>query len=790
ARLHSVRVLKAGPGNPSGVGMISTLICGLEWAVANADVIDVVNMSITGGAGSNEDTDACSGSPLHTAVCATVDAGISVVVAAGNSAVDATLTIPATYDETIAVSALSDLDGVFGAAGTISCNAAYQDDTFASYSNFGPDIDIAAPGSCVRSTRAGGGLTSKSGTSMAAPHVAGAAALYLAANPGASPNDVRAWLLGAGSQPQNSLVGFTRDPDGDREPVLWLGDGGQPTMTPTRTATPTATPTSTPLPATSYRLSGGGRSPNSASYTYVRDGNLATSWKTNRFSSGPPASAFVYTDLGSPKPIGTIRWTFGEYGYADVFRVEVSNNLSTWTQITRRNGKLPGQWIEARLSTPVTARYVRFFFENPRGDLYLGGLAEIQVWAPGESPLLPTATPPPTSTPALGDSGAYVIVNSTQSSNSLDAGLAHDGSESTSWRTSYGIPAPLSAEARFQISSVQPIGLVSWVFNVGGRADAYTIQVSEDGQFWETVLTGTNAPSGVWQQEKLAADVTGRFIRWRFTNPNGDAVVGSLAEVEIYPPLVSVSPPDPSATSSATPSGTPSATAIPTGTPAETAEPTRTPTQPPVDASPVTDDETPTPAPTETPPPDVVSETGTTVAEPGSLSETPTPLPSSSPTEIGTDTSAVAAEESTTESQEPATTALLPVVGVRRTSNTANGWTALDGDPTTVWRTTVVPPGRLAILTLDLGAPVEVDALRILVAEDGFAGAITLEVSDDLATWSAVAAPMAADLPAGAWTAIPFAVPAQTRYVRLVVVNPGDLDILGGAAELEVMSAA
>ncbi|CAA9544581.1 MAG: hypothetical protein AVDCRST_MAG70-400 [uncultured Thermomicrobiales bacterium] len=782
ARLHSVKVLK------SDGGTISTLICGLEWAVANANVIDVVNMSITGEAAAGEDLDACAGSPLHTAVCATVAAGIPIIVSAGNTAVDAKLTIPATYQETIAVSALSDLDGVFGAAATTSCNSAYQDDTFASYSNFGPEVDIAAPGSCIRSTRAGGGLVSKSGSSMAAPHVAGAAALYLAANPGASPADVRAWLLGAGSQPQKSLVGFTGDPDGNQEPVLWLGADNQPTMTPIRIATSTPTATSTSRPTTSYRLSGGGRSPNSASYTYIRDRNLATSWKTNRFASGPPASAFVYTDLGSPKPIGTIRWIFGEYGYADVFRVEVSNDLSTWTRITRRNGKPRGQWIEARLSAPVTARYVRFFFENPNRDLYLGGLAEIQVWAPSEASPLATATPTPTPPPALGDSGAYAIVDSTQSSNSLDASLAYDGSQSTSWRTSYGNSSPLSAEARFQIGSVQRIGTVRWVFNVGGRADAFVIQLSDDGNSWGTVFSGGNAPSGVGQEVEVAGGETAKFVRFVFSNPNGDAVVGSLAEVEIYPPLVSAGLPSPSATSSATPSGSPSATAIPTETPADTPEPTGTPTQPPVDAAPATGDEPPTPAPTETPAPDVDPKTATTVAEPDSPSETPTPSPASTPIEIATIAPAAAAEEPTTESQEPGAD-LIPVVGVRRSSNTANGWTALDSDPATVWRTTVVPPGSLAILALDLGAPVEVSALRLLVAEDGFAGALTVEVSDDLTTWSAVATSTAADLPAGAWATLSFNAPVQTRYVRLVVVNPGDLDILGGAAELEVAAA-
>ena len=160
--------------------------------------------------------------PLHGAICRVVNqAGIPVVVAAGNQSRDAAATVPATYEEVIAVSAFADTDGAPGGRGPSRCGDA--DDTFASFSNYGADIDIAAPGVCIRSTSLGSWYAELSGTSMATPHVTGAVALYLAENPAATPSDVRGWLLGAASRPQNSPQGFSGDPDSIPEAALYLG---------------------------------------------------------------------------------------------------------------------------------------------------------------------------------------------------------------------------------------------------------------------------------------------------------------------------------------------------------------------------------------------------------------------------------------------------------------------------------------------------------------------------------------------------------------------------------------
>ena len=70
-----------------------------------------------------------------------------------------------------------------------------NDDTFAIFSNFGSVVDLAAPGVCTTSTYPGGLYAVGSGTSFSAPRVAGAASLYIANHPGASPADVRAALI-------------------------------------------------------------------------------------------------------------------------------------------------------------------------------------------------------------------------------------------------------------------------------------------------------------------------------------------------------------------------------------------------------------------------------------------------------------------------------------------------------------------------------------------------------------------------------------------------------------------
>ncbi|HEU4398701.1 MAG TPA: S8 family peptidase [Actinomycetota bacterium] len=210
ARLWAVRVLSA-----SGSGSWSNVICGVDWVTRNVGRIEVANMSL-GGSGSEPSGAGCAtGDALHDAICRSVAAGVTYAVAAGNAAVNARGAVPAAYDEVITVSALADFNGRSGGGAAATCRSD-TDDTFANFSNFGSDVDLIAPGVCISSTYFGDGYRTLSGTSMASPHVAGAAALYKSTHPTASPSQVRSALRSAANLNWNNVD----DHDRVKEPLL------------------------------------------------------------------------------------------------------------------------------------------------------------------------------------------------------------------------------------------------------------------------------------------------------------------------------------------------------------------------------------------------------------------------------------------------------------------------------------------------------------------------------------------------------------------------------------------
>jgi subtilisin family serine protease len=165
-RLHPVRVLGCnGSGSTSGV------IAGIDWVTANRVRPAVANMSLGGPASA----------ALDTAVNNSIDAGVVFSVPGGNAASNACNFSPARVPRAITVSSTD------------------RTDTRASSSNFGPCLDLFAPGREILSAWIGSNTATRtiSGSSMAAPHAAGVAALYLATNTGASPVAVRNAMVNA-----------------------------------------------------------------------------------------------------------------------------------------------------------------------------------------------------------------------------------------------------------------------------------------------------------------------------------------------------------------------------------------------------------------------------------------------------------------------------------------------------------------------------------------------------------------------------------------------------------------
>ena len=123
---------------------------------------------------------------------------------------------------------MSDSDGKCGGLGP-RLWAGPDDNLATAYTDFGRPVTILAPGTSIFSTYKNDAYAVLSRTSLGAPHVAGAAALYKAANPGASPSDVRTALLRLGSTPSTTCDGhghgyITGNPNQPGEPLLYIGN--------------------------------------------------------------------------------------------------------------------------------------------------------------------------------------------------------------------------------------------------------------------------------------------------------------------------------------------------------------------------------------------------------------------------------------------------------------------------------------------------------------------------------------------------------------------------------------
>lgn len=163
-KLYAVRVLDC-----SGSGSWSGIIAGVDWVTANHISPAIANMSLGGG----------FSTAVNQAVSNSIAAGVTYAVAAGNQTADACFNSPASTPNAITVAATA------------------VNDAFASFSNRGSCVDLAAPGVNITSAYIGTatGTVVLSGTSMASPHVAGAAVLFLSSHPSSTPAQVAAALI-------------------------------------------------------------------------------------------------------------------------------------------------------------------------------------------------------------------------------------------------------------------------------------------------------------------------------------------------------------------------------------------------------------------------------------------------------------------------------------------------------------------------------------------------------------------------------------------------------------------
>lgn len=231
ARVHAIKVC-------SNDCIVSDVVEGLNYVASHYKEIDVVNLSLGGivpnwleewwyGVGTEAKEDAIK-KLVKTY-------GVVVVAGAGNNHIDAKDFTPARVKEAITVSSMTDFNGRCGGDPN-----KLGDDTFSYFSNYGSVIDLAAPGSNIFSTLPHSKYGFLSGTSMAAPHVTGAVALYLSLHPAASPAEVEEHLKSTGTKSKSQFQATTLfscdkqgkgyfstyfDKDNVREPLLYMGWG-------------------------------------------------------------------------------------------------------------------------------------------------------------------------------------------------------------------------------------------------------------------------------------------------------------------------------------------------------------------------------------------------------------------------------------------------------------------------------------------------------------------------------------------------------------------------------------
>jgi aqualysin 1 len=284
ANIYSVRVFPC-----SGTTTLSTILAGIDWVTAHHKSPAVANLSLG----------AAAAPILDTAVERSIRSGVTYVVAAGNNGGDACAMSPGKLPDVINV------------------GASDASDTRASWSNYGSCVHMFAPGVSVGSADyySDVALASWNGTSMAAPMVSGAVALYLQGHPTASPSSVRSAIL------SNTTGSVVKNTSGSANRLLYTSFIGSVSTTTTTTAPTTTTTTTAPAPAPIAAVGGVGVSYKCASRVcgfdagasqptggvtsykwYFGDGTSATGRAVNHtYGSSPSYNWVLYIATGTGK---------------------------------------------------------------------------------------------------------------------------------------------------------------------------------------------------------------------------------------------------------------------------------------------------------------------------------------------------------------------------------------------------------------------------------------------------------------------------------------------------------